>query len=677
MNRVVGLVVLAATVLAPGFAQERTKTVPAVRTAEAIVVDGVLDEKAWEGAAALTDFVQFEPNRGAPASVRTVVKMLYDERRVYFGFLCADPEPAKVVGRVTKRDAEIKTDDAVGIGLDTFDDRRTCYVFLTNVLGTQYDGRIVDDGTTSDLTWDGVWQSAGRRTEEGWTAEMAVELESLKFEPGKDKTWGLQAGRFLPRALEQSFWTGPLKSSNRVSQFGALAGLDLETASKKYQVIPHVIAKLEEGKASRLEAGLDARYAFSQAVSGNLTLNPDFATVEADQEQVNLTRFELNLAEKRNFFQEGSEVYSQRINLFYSRRIADIDAGVKLYGKSGRFEFSGLSAQTTKDDELGLGPANFSVVRVKADVMKSSSLGFLAANRAEGGTNRGTAGVDANLHFSDTFHFTGQLALSYGDRAKRDLAFFLRPAYETATFHFHVRYTQIGGGFGDNANAVGFIPDDNRRELDSALEKTFWFPKGPLERFKYESNYNIYWGFDRTLRSWQVDQELRLDLRNKLGLGLDHTEEYKLYEKGFRNRETELSLSWNEREWQSAEVSYSLGRNYDRDFRLVEASARVMPFGGLSLEYGLERLTFAPDPEGESTWIHVLRATNAFTKDLFLKVFYQTNSSIDKHNIQVLFVWRFQPPFGLVQMAYQKGTARFGVRGTQGDTLFLKLAYMF
>jgi len=644
---------------------------------ESMTVDGALNEPAWQKAQDLTDFVQFEPKRGEPASVRTVAKVLYDNRYIYVGFLCYDPETQKIVSRVTKRDSDLKTDDTVVLCLDTYQDRRNCYYFMTNILGTQFDGRIVDNGVTTNMTWDGVWKSAGRRTDFGWSAEIAIELESLKYEPGPGKAWGFQVGRYLPRALEQSFWTGPLEQPSRVSQFGVLKGLDLEQAQKNYQVIPHVIAKLEQGKAPEFESGLDARYAFSQTISGNLTANPDFATVEADQEQINLTRFELSLAEKRNFFLEGSEIYNQRINLFYSRRIADIYGGVKLYGKSGRFEFSGLSAQTKKDDLQAVDSANFTVVRVKADVMKSSNIGFLAANRLSGGRNQGTAGVDTTFNFTDTFRFTGQLAMSYGDRAKDDFAFFLRPSYDSATFHIHLRYTHLGEYFGDNANAVGFIRDDNHRELDSAVTKTFWVRKGILERIAYESNYNIYWGLNGTLRSWQVDEGLGFDFKNKFSLGIDHTQEYKLFEKGFRNNQTEFSLGYNTREWQSAQFTYGFGKNFDLDFNLVEAGINYKLTQNLSLEYSLTRLTLEPDPDQESTWIHVIRATNYFTKDLFLKVFYQTNSVIDKHNIQVLVVYRFQPPFGLVQLAYQKGTARFGVRGTQGSTLFLKFAYMF
>lgn len=659
------------------FGQVQLKEATAQKINESITIDGALSETAWEKARELTDFIQFEPERGKPASLKTIAKVLYDNKYIYFGFLCYDPKPALLAASQSKRDSDLRIDDSVAVCLDTFHDKRNCYFFMTNLLGTQYDGRIAENGLTTDATWDGVWKSAGQKTEFGWSAEIAIELSSLKYEPGQDVSWGLSLGRVMPRVLENSFWTGPLESPYKVSQYGSLRGLDLERAADKTQIIPHIISKLEERKTSELEAGLDARYAFSQSVSGNLTINPDFATVEADQEQINLTRFELGLPEKRNFFLEGSEIYNQRIQLFYSRRIGDIYGGLKVYGKAGAFEFSGLTAQTRDNEIMGENSANFSIFRLKSDVFKSSTIGCLAANKFVEGKNQGAAGFDTSLYFSDTFEFTGQLAMSYGDFNRDNVAFFLRPSYDSATAHFHIRYSQLGKYFGDNANSVGFIRDDNRRELDSALEKTFWVKKWGFDRIAYESNYNIYWGTDGTLRSWQIDEGLTFDLKNKLSLEAQHHEEYKLFEKDFRNRETDLTLGYNTREWQSAEVTYSFGKNFDSEFRLVEGTLNYKLTPDCALEYALTRLVFDPDPEKESTWIHVIRATNYFTKDLFLKVFYQINSSIDKKNIQVLFVYRFQPPFGLVQLAYQKGTARFGEKGNQGHTLFFKIAYMF
>jgi hypothetical protein len=659
------------------FGQEQRKEATALKITESIKVDGILNEQVWAKTQEIFNFIQFEPERGKPASLKTVVKILYDDSFLYVGFLCYDPEPERIAARITKRDEELEDDDAVMVFLDTFHDRRNCYFFITNMLGTQLDGRIIENGLTREKTWDGIWKSAGQKTDFGWSAEIAIDLGCIKYEPGKNKTWGLNLGRPVPRILEKSFWAGPLESPQKVSQYGVLKELDLGKSKKKTQIIPHIISKVEEREKSELEGGLDARYAFSQMVSGHLTINPDFATVEADQEQINLTRFELRLPEKRNFFLEGSEIYRQRIRLFYSRRISDVYGGVKLYGKSGAYEFSGLSAQTKKDEVLGEDSANFTVFRLKRDVMKSSTVGFLAANKLAGGKNKGTAGIDTSLYFTDTFKFTGQLALSYGDYNKDNIAFFLRPSYDSATFHIHLRYTQLGRNFGDNANEVGFIRDDNRRELDSRIRKIFWLKRWGFDRIEYNSNYNIYWGLDGTLRSWEVYQGLYFDFQNKFSINVDHTQEYKLFEKDFRNHQTEFELGYNTREWQQARISYGFGHNFDINFHLVKGSLNYKITQDFAFQYSLVRLTYDPDPEEKSTWIHVFRATNYFTNDLFIKIFYQINSSLDKKNIQVLFVYRFQPPFGSIQLAYQKGTARFGEKGSQGHTLFLKISYMF
>jgi hypothetical protein len=670
----VGCLVLFSTML---IGQWRSKEVYALRAESAIEVDGILDEPEWTRAPEAGDFIQLQPEKGKPASQRTVVRILFDDHNVYFGFWCYDSEPQKIAANLTRRDSDLRSDDSVYVLMDTFHDRRSCYFVSTNLLGTQWDGRITENGLTFDSTWDGIWKAGARRTDFGWSVEFAVQLRDIKYEPGENKTWGLSLGRGIPRNLEFSFWTGPLESPYKVSLFGELKGLDLKRALKKYQVIPYAISKFEQRKNSMIEAGMDARYAFTQMVSGNLTVNPDFATVEADQEEINLTRFEVFLPEKRNFFLEGSEIYNQRIQLFYSRRISDIYGGAKVYGRTGGYEFQLLTAQTKPEREEDVDSANFSVFRLKKDVMKSSTIGFLAANKLAGGRNWGTSGIDTALYFSDTFQFTGQFALSYGDQNSDNIAFFLRPSYDTTTFHIHLRYTQLGRHFGDNANAVGFVRDDNRRELDSAVSKTFFPEKGGFERIEYDSNYNIYWGLDGTLRSWKIDQEAGFDLRNKLSLVVEHHEEYKLYEKKFRNRESVLELGYNTREWQSAQVAYSFGRNFDLDFHLWEGSVNFKLTRDLSISYLLERVAFEPDPANESTWIHVVRATNYFTNDLFLKLFFQINTVIDKSNIQLLFVYRFQPPFGSIQIAYQKGTGEFGERGAQGHTLFLKFAYMF
>jgi hypothetical protein len=638
-------------------------------------IDGQLDDPAWTDAPIVTDFIQFEPHKGSPATVRTEVRITYDDAHIYFGFKCYDPEPDKLV-LGTRRDGLLMGTDSVTVTLDTFHDMRTAYYFRTNPLGVQHDGRVSDNGRVADTNWDGIWESAGIRIPEGWSAEIAIPLTTIKYRSGSDQTWGFQTSRYFPRNLEKSFWTGPLEDYRKMDGNGTLKGLDLTKSVRRLQFIPHVISRFEEGKKTALEAGLDARYDFTPSISSHLTVNPDFATVEADREQVNLTRFELNLPEKRNFFLEGNNIYKQRIQLFYSRRIEDIYGGAKVYGKAARSEFAALSAQA-KEGELGEDSANFTVFRLKQDVLNNSTLGILAANKMINGRNQGTVGLDTALYFTKTFNFTGQLAVSYGDAGKTDVGLFLRPSYDSSSFHIHLRYTYLGMDFGDNVNAVGFIRDDNRHELDSAIRKIFW-PGGSLfDRIEYSSNYNIYWGVDTTLRSWDVWQALAFDLRNKVSFKLRHEEEYKLFEKGFRNRETQFIAGYNMREWEAVVLSYSFGKNFDSDFTLVGASINRKISNDLSLTYRLSNLSLSPDPSGQSTWIHSLYATQYFHKDLFLKLFLQTNSAIDKRNIQIVFAYRFQPPFGLVQLVYQKGTGRFGEKGDQGHTLFFKMSYVF
>jgi hypothetical protein len=223
---------------------------------------------------------------------------------------------------------------------------------------------------------------------------------------------------------------------------------------------------------------------------------------------------------------------------------------------------------------------------------------------------------------------------------------------------------------------VGFVRDDDRLEMDSALTKQFWFRSGPLERIEYQSNYNIYWSQENVLRSWQIDQEVGVDFRNRWRVEAAYTGEFKLFEKEFRNHLTGVRVGYNLREWQSMAVDYQTGKNFDSRVDLVGAVFRRKITDALSIEYQLDRLWLDPDPEESSTTIHVVRAVQNFTRDLFVKLFFQTNSAIDRKNVQAVFVWRYKPPFGTVQLAYQRGTAALGQRSEQGNTLFVKLSYV-
>ena len=406
------------------------------------------------------------------------------------------------------------------------------------------------------------------------------------------------------------------------------------------------------------------------------TVNPDFATIEADEEEVNLTRFEVSLPEKRQFFLEGQELFNQRIRTFYSRRISGIDAGGKVLGKEGPWTIALINAES---DPLGSsgGRGNYTVGRVQRDVSGRSAVAAMVTNRRLEGVNQGAVSLDTNLFFTKTLGMTAQVVRSFGSFSNGTEGFFVRPAYDSPTGHFHVRYTHLGEHLGDNLNAIGQVQDDNRREIDSAIEKTIWERSGLFERVKYESNYNVYWSQKKELRSWQIDQAAEVQFRNRWSAEVKYTEEFKRFEKDFRNRQIGVELGYNTREYQSVSAGCEFGRNFDADYRLWTAKASYKATPQLSVEYSLERLDLSPDPDQDSTWIHVVRANQFFTKDLFLRVFYQTNSAIDRRNLQALFVWRYLPPFGTLQVAYQRGTAAFGQRSDQGNTLFLKVTTVF
>ncbi len=662
----------ASTTLAAGQGDQRFQ-LKAVLAAKPPVVDGTIGDEEWLGAAVASDFVQFEPRRGEPSIMRTEALVLYDAGHLYVAFRAWDAE--SLTAQLTQRDADLFSDDSVIVLLDSYADRQTAYYFQTNVLGTQADGRIADDGRSNDSNWDAPWQSAARRTEYGWTAEFAIPLTSIKYAAGENRRWGINFGRSRRRTLEFATWAGPLDSQTRVSQAGSLVGLTVAAPARRQQIIPYGLTRVQEGISPDWQAGIDTRYAVTPQTAVYGTLNPDFATIEADQEQVNLTRFEVSLKEKRQFFLEGQELFGQRIRTFYSRRIADIIGGGKLLGKQGPWTMAFLSAES--DPIPGVGRANYTVGRLQRDVFGRSSVAFMTANRNLGGVNQGSMSLDTNLLFGKTFNFTGQVVKSWGLFSQGTEAFYVRPSYDSPTGHFHVRYSQIGEHVAENVNPIGFIQDDDRREIDSAAEKTWWVRNGAVEQVQYGSNYNIYWSHTGILRSWQIDESMDVQFRNRWSTAFEYTEEFKLYEKKFRNRQAGFEVGYNTREYQSVSVGYQFGRNFDSDFQLYTATARYKVTAALSAEYELQRLYLTPDPQNETTWIHVVRANQFFTKDLFVRLFFQTNSAIDRNNVQAVFVWRYRPPFGTFQLAYQRGTAAFGQRSGQGNTLFLKATTVF
>jgi hypothetical protein len=311
----------------------------ATRRTKTITIDGRLDEPAWASAPRQGGFTQRFPKDGAKASHDTQFALLYDDHAIYVGVWAHDPEPAKIRRTLTRRDVDALA-DAIAVGFDSYHDRRTAYVFQINAAGVQRDIMVFDDAAQDD-TWDAVWTGDVAITPEGWTAELRIPLNQLRFADGESYDWGLQVVRMIARNQEQSAWSPwPRTSSQIVSKFGVLDGIAVTKPSRRLELLPYASGgvqteQVEDGDPLNASTsalgnlGLDLKYGLGSAFTLSATVNPDFGQVEADPSQVNLSANELFFAEKRPFFVEGVDLFKLPIgngnNLvegaFYSRRI--------------------------------------------------------------------------------------------------------------------------------------------------------------------------------------------------------------------------------------------------------------------------------------------------------------------------------------------------------------------
>ncbi len=388
-----------------------------------IVVDGRLDDPAWQGDRIAHPFVQREPLAGQPASHPTEVLVRYDASAVYVGLRLHDSAPDSIARQVNRRDNNDGYSDWVYVGIDSYFDRRTAFVFAVNPANVQYDALLFND-TDDDQTWDAVWVSGTRVDSAGWTAELRIPLSQLRYlvpPAGTPATWGFQVSRQITRHGEESFWSpAPPTQPGIVSRFGNLTGLRDLGAPSRLQLLPYLRTQATrapgqsanpffEATAGEVAIGGDLRYVLPAGLTLTGTVNPDFGQVEADPAVVNLSAFEVFFPERRPFFLEGTDIFrfgrtttldsDIAPNFFYSRRIgrapqrrlgsdvafsdvprfSTILGATKLSGKTGPWTSGLLAAVTDAEearvlrttgtrDQLVVEPRTFSAVeRVRRD----------------------------------------------------------------------------------------------------------------------------------------------------------------------------------------------------------------------------------------------------------------------------------------------------------------------
>lgn len=654
------------------------RTTKAFRLNSPITIDGRHEAELWVGADSALGFFQMEPSSGDPATEPTVCYIGYDNDNVYLSVnLYQDTE---VLAKAMNRDAFTKGDDCFALIIDPYNDNRTGYGFWINPLGTQSDFRINDDGRSVDENWDAEWSSAVLVHDKGWTLEMAIPFRSIRFKPDSD-TWGVNFARVIRSNFETAYWSGVLSDDFRISQGGKLTGITPPKSGGKLSLFPYGTLRYENNEFTGVEnevkpdAGVDVKWQISPNLTFDGTVNPDFATVEADQERINLTRYELNYPEKRLFFQEGNEMYSTRIKTFYSRRIEDILYGAKLNGKAGKYNFNALNVREMRADEEGNPPSYFTTARVKRDVLESSSVGLTAVDRRNDSSYATSFSGDYVLNLGETWKLTGQLVASLPGEFLSHSAWFLRFAKERSYYHMHVRYTEMGENFQENVNQAGYVVDDDRREVDSDLSYRWWLRSRFFQYIEVGTRNNAFWA--RTtgvLRSWNFTESVDFYFQNRFSFGYQYNNEYKLFEKDYYNYRHVFELGYNTAEWSHAQVAYSFGHNFDRNFQRLSLSGRMKITEKFSAQYNGDLISFDPDTTGSSTFINVLSLNYNFTRDLWIRIFAQNSTSNNKIYFYGMAGWRFKPPFGALYLIYSHDqVAEIMGDPTQADAVFLKL----
>ena len=521
---------LAACFSVAASAQEgasESRRVRAYRVAEPPTFDGLVDEPLWDTIEPATGFTQQNPDEGRPTTEETEVRVGYDDNNFYFGIICFDSQPENIVITQNRRDAELRDTDSVLLLLDTFNDDQNAFVFGTSPTGIEFDAQVSKAGqrrgggggprraggggggaqrggaAAFNLNWDGVWKVRSQITKRGWESEIVIPFRTLRYRPGPNQVWGLNIQRNLRRRNELSFWA-PVSRAFRFTQI-ELAGelYDFEArAHRNLKLLPYVLGGFSQnyelsGDQTELQrdVGLDVKYSVTPGLTLDLTVNTDFAQVEVDDEQINLTRFDLFFPEKRPFFLENSGFFEfgsgQEVEIFFSRRIGldedrqqvPIDAGARLSGKVGPYQIGLLNMQT--DSVGGLVSANnYSVARVSRELPNRSSIGVIGVNRQSTSSfdtdvnfNR-TYGADANFgigEFGNWFNFVAKTESPH--LTGSDHSYSSRFEYDDSRHQFNVGFLEVGHNFNPE---VGFVRRVGFRKATYFYRLTLYPKSGPI-----------------------------------------------------------------------------------------------------------------------------------------------------------------------------------------------------
>jgi hypothetical protein len=635
-------------------------------------IDGALDEPPWAEAPPLGDFRQQVPRAEEPASEATEVRILYDARTLFIGVKCFDREPQRILVRTLARDAfDLLADDLFVVSIDPALTGRDGFWFATNAAGAQFDAQVFNEGRIFDTAWDGVWESAARQGPEGWTAEIAIPLDILRFDAGRDRTMGFIFQRLIRRRNEEAYLPYIPRDYGRETAFSRAMLVDFQETSRgvRLQIKPHILAARRvaiepTGDEDTLgRSGVDLKWGATPTLTADFTLNTDFGETEVDQQQINLTRFPLFFPEKREFFLENAGLLQfgipEETQVFFSRRIGledgepiPIRAGARLSGRVGPVTLAALDAlqRDTPESER----TNFGALRARADIGERGSAGVIFTDRrADSFANR-VAGADFLWPFRGEYRAEGFVTGSRtGGSGGDGAAAHARLAREGDLWRWSLEWTRVDPGFDP---AIGFVLRPDMRRARASLA---WQPRphdGPVRQWRmlYSPTF-IYDSQDRLASRLHFAQG-EAEFHSGDTVGAFFLEDFERLLGPFEivpgviippgdydNHEAQASVATSGNRLLSGSAFANLGDFFGGRRRIAGASVLARLGAHLSAggEFVHNRVRL---PAGEfSTRLSLIRLRYAFTPRLFGGVLLQSNSLTDEVGVNLRLDWIYRP----------------------------------
>jgi len=527
----------------PPVPPSASNEVTAVFVENAPRIDGQLDDEAWRGIEPITDFIQTWPDDGSPATERSEVRIAYDRDHLYFAFKFYDHDPQLIRAKNLERGGRNDRDDHAYIALDTYQDKRNAYLFEMNALGTQDDATITDEGMTLDsFSWNAVFRSETVIDEEGWSMEVSIPFRQLRFPKGENLAFGLMLSRMINRKNERVMWPpiglefgSSFGVLSAVSQYGTLKGLKNIRRGKNIEIKPYIITGVQEIRPDLAfeetdtevtrDLGVDVKYGITSNLTLDLTLNTDFAQVEADNVQLNLTRFSLFFPEKREFFLERSGLFEhgnpRSTQTFFSRRIGLTDqilAGARMTGQLGRFSVGLLNIETGQGmgDLFGAHSANNTVARLRTSLFPRATVGTILTNLQQDDQYNRALGVDAQYRFWSSSEFNAWYTQVWQtDDTLNDAAGHVRLRLQNDRYGAQATFTSVGENY---RPALGFV---RRRDLRQYTGRLLYTPLVEIaalpmiRRFRFQGDYEYIEGQDGQKQSTEVQFQAHTEFNRR------------------------------------------------------------------------------------------------------------------------------------------------------------------